>query len=136
MNGDGSYGPATFIPTQGVGIYRWIATYSGDPANNGATELCGAAGETSTLTTAVTSPANPPTSPSSSVPIVKTAATKTATTAVSGASTVHTGEPWAGSKPFVVALVAFGLSLMGLGYFERRRMAVRKQAEAEHPSTD
>jgi len=50
-------------------------------------------------------------------------------TPISGATTVHTGEPWAGSKPFVIVLIAFGLSLMGLGYFQRRRVAVRLHAQ-------
>jgi hypothetical protein len=134
VNGDGTYGPVTFTPTQGPGTYRWIATYSGDPSNNGATEVCGAPGEESTVTTAaVTSSSNPPTtnpssSPSSSVPVVKTSSNGggTAPVAVVGATTVHTGEPFAGSKPFVVALAAFGLSLMGFGYRQRRRIAVRK----------
>jgi hypothetical protein len=48
---------------------------------------------------------------------------------------VHTGEPWAGSKPYVVAVVAFGLSLMGLGFFERRRTAVRRHATESMSST-
>jgi len=133
VSGNGTYGPVTFTPTQGAGTYRWIATYSGDPNNNGATELCGAAGETSVVSaTPVTTPSNPPTSPASSVPVVVTAAsTGTAASApVVGASTVHTGEPWAGSKPFEVALMAFGLSLMGLGFIQRRRVAVRKHARS------
>jgi hypothetical protein len=146
VSGDGTYGPASFTPTQGAGTYRWIATYSGDPANNGATELCGASGETSTVTTtAATNPTNPSTTPGTSVPIVTTgtptnpgsgSGSKTASLAVTGATTVHTGEPWAGSRPFVIAMVAFGISLMGLGYFERRRTAVRKHAEAGALSTD
>jgi hypothetical protein len=139
VSGNGTYGPVSFTPTQGPGTYRWIASYSGDPANNGATELCGAAGETSTVTAApATSSSNPSTNPTSSVPVVATAALSNTTpeTAVAGATTVHTGEPWAGSKPFVVGLIAFGLSLMGLGYFERRRVAVRKHAENNTLSTD
>jgi len=82
--------------------------------------------------TPVTSPTNPPTSPSNSVPVVTTGV-KTgsagALVPVTGATTVHTGEPWAGSKPFVIVLIAFGLSLMGLGYFQRRRVAVRLHAQ-------
>jgi hypothetical protein len=63
--------------------------------------------------------------------VVKTtsASGTAATQTVSGATTVHTGEPWAGSKPFVVVLVVFGLSLMGLGYLKRRRFAVGTGAE-------
>jgi hypothetical protein len=146
VSGDGTYGAVSFTPTQGAGSYRWIATYSGDNSNNGATELCGAAGETSTVTTApVTSSSNPSTtnpstSPTSSVPVIETKSlggtTGTTPAAVVGATTVHTGEPWAGSKPFVIALVAFGISLMGLGYVERRRVAVRKNAESNAITTD
>ncbi len=140
VNGNGTYGPTSFTPTQGPGTYRWIATYSGDATNNGATELCGAAGETSTVSAApVTAATNAPTSTSASTPVVTSATTATpastsSTTAsstpsaISGATTVHTGEPWAGSKPYVVAVVAFGLSLMGLSFFERRRTAVRRHA--------
>jgi hypothetical protein len=131
VNGNGTYGPVSFTPTQGPGTYRWIATYSGAPNNNGATEVCGATGETSTVTAGpATAVANPPTSPTSSVPVVTTAANGGSTTsaAVTGATTVHTGEPWAGSRPFEIALIALGLSLMGLGFFERRRSAVRKLA--------
>lgn len=141
VTGNGTYGPASFTPTQGAGSYYWIATYSGDAADNGATELCGAAGETSTLSAApVTAAANPPTSPSTSTTVTTTSANTTPATtpaastasspvaatpaAISGATTVHTGEPWAGSKPYVIAVVAFGLALMGFGFFERRRAVV------------
>jgi hypothetical protein len=141
VNGNGGYGPASFTPTQGAGAYRWVATYSGDPNNNGATEVCGAAGETSTVSVApATTATNPPTSPTSSHPVVTTSASGTSGStatqaAVTGATTVHTGEPWAGSKPFVAALIAFGLSLMGLGFFQRRRMAMRKHVEDSSLST-
>lgn len=178
--GNGTYGPVSFTPTK-AGDYRWVATYSGSANNNGATELCGAAGETSSVSatgtggnsgtgssgsgssgtgssgssgtgstgsgtsgtsgSSGTTSTNPSTSTSASVPAVATSATSPTTgstdpTAISGATTVHTGEPWAGSKPFVVAVVALGLSLMGLGYFERRRVAVRPTAEDGVPSTD
>jgi hypothetical protein len=165
VSGNGTYGPGTFTPTQGAGNYHWIATYSGDAHNNGATELCGAAGETSSLTTLSTgtggSTTNPPTSPTGSVPVVTTSAPSsapvpvtgavtattgttgtTATTgtttpvAISGATTVHTGEPWAGSRPFEIVLIAFGLSLMGLGFFQRRRLSLRPQVEQADGSTD
>jgi hypothetical protein len=140
VNGNGTYGPVSFTPTQGAGSYRWIATYSGDPNNNKVTELCGASGEVSTVSTGpATSSSNPPTSPGSSVPVVVTTSSSGGSgatpAAVTGASTVHTGEPWAGSKPFVIAMVAFGISLMGLGFFERRRMAIRKQAVRTAAST-
>jgi hypothetical protein len=39
---------------------------------------------------------------------------------------VHTGEPWAGSTPFVLAVLALGLSLLGLsGEIRRRRRPAR-----------
>jgi hypothetical protein len=149
VNGDGTYGPVSFTPTQGPGTYRWIAQYRGDPSNNGATELCGAAGETSTVSaTAASTTPNAPTSPSSSVPVKTTAAVSdpgtgattsapvTAPTAVTGATTVHTGEAWAGSRPYLVVLIAFGLSLLGLGYLQRRRIAVRRDGSPTASSAD
>jgi hypothetical protein len=144
VSGNGTYGPASYTPTQGAGTYEWVATYSGDVADNGATEACGATGETSTLTVAAaTTTSNPPTSTTSSTPVTtaatspSTAANTSAnTSAISGASTVHTGEPWAGSKPYVVALIALGFSLTGLGFFERRRMGLRKRAEVNTASSD
>ncbi|MGH9017556.1 MAG: hypothetical protein ACRDY1_07385 [Acidimicrobiales bacterium] len=51
-----------------------------------------------------------------------------ATGAIAGASTVHTGEPWAGSTPYVLAVLAFGLSLLGVGTVVRRRRAARTPA--------
>jgi len=152
VTGNGTYGPATYTPTQGPGTYQWIATYSGDAGNNGATEVCAALGEASTVSATTVTTTNPSTGSSSSTPVVTTATTQTtpvtttaataasttstATTPIAGATTVHTGEPWAGSRPYVVAVVAFGFSLMGLGFFERRRMAVRKQAQDSALSTD
>ncbi|HXQ44220.1 MAG TPA: hypothetical protein VN816_06250 [Acidimicrobiales bacterium] len=41
--------------------------------------------------------------------------------AITGATSVHTGEPWAGSTPYVVTLLALGLSLLGLGQVRRRK---------------
>ena len=51
-----------------------------------------------------------------------TAPATAATGAVSGATTVHTGEAFAGSKPFVLATMAFGATLLGFGLVRRRRM--------------
>jgi uncharacterized repeat protein (TIGR01451 family) len=62
-----------------------------------------------TVPPAVTTPTVPPS--------VKTAAQG----AIAGATTVHTGEPWAGSTPYVRAVFAFGLSLLGFGVVRRRR---------------
>ena len=83
---------------------------------------------------------NPSTSPSTSVlgyrhDLAHHAAAVVATP-ISGATTVHTGEPWAGSKPFVVVLIAFGLSLMGLGYFQRRRVAGPHPPPRRRPSIE
>lgn len=124
VSGNGSYGPVSFTPTQGAGTYRWIATYSGDTNNSGATEKCGASGEVSTVSSA------PPTSPSQSTSPAASVTTAAAVTptAVAGATSVHTGEPWAGSQPYVLAIVLFGLSLMGLGFYERRRALARRPA--------
>ena len=49
--------------------------------------------------------------------------TTPSTAAVSGATTVHTGEPFAGSAPYVAGMAALGGSLMGLGLVRRRRTA-------------
>ncbi len=40
--------------------------------------------------------------------------------AVPGATTTHTGEPWAGSRPYDVAIAVFGLCLVLLGIRKRR----------------
>ena len=42
-------------------------------------------------------------------------------TPLSGATTVHTDEAWAGSRPFELAALGVGLSLIGLGDRKRRR---------------
>jgi hypothetical protein len=148
VSGNGNYGPVSFTPTQGAGSYKWIATYSGDPGNASVTEVCGAAGETSTLSaptsstgttsnasTTTTVKKNPPTSPTSSVPVQATT-TAASTAPVAGATTVHTGEPWAGSRPYVVGVIALGLGLMGLGYFERRRTLAVRHADHHTSTTD
>ena len=40
---------------------------------------------------------------------------------IAAATTVHTGEPWAGSGPLVVAITLVGLTMIGLGERLRRR---------------
>jgi hypothetical protein len=40
---------------------------------------------------------------------------------VAGATSVHTGEPWAGSKPWLIAVLALGLALTAMGQTMRRR---------------
>ncbi|MEO8486700.1 MAG: hypothetical protein ABI585_10220, partial [Betaproteobacteria bacterium] len=55
VSGNGSYGPSNaFAPTV-AGTYRWIATYSGDPNNVGVAGVCGATGETVTISRATPS---------------------------------------------------------------------------------
>jgi uncharacterized repeat protein (TIGR01451 family) len=44
---------------------------------------------------------------------------------IAGATTVHTGEPWAGSGPVVAAIGAAGALLVGIGVRRRRRRHVR-----------
>jgi len=48
--GNGSYGSAGFTPTS-VGVYRWIATYSGDSANAASATACNDANESVTIST-------------------------------------------------------------------------------------
>src|SRR5262249_33758605 len=45
VNGNGTYGPASFSPTI-PGKYYWIASYSGDGNNSAAAGTCGDSGET------------------------------------------------------------------------------------------
>jgi hypothetical protein len=40
-------------------------------------------------------------------------------------TTVQTGEPWAGSKPYEAGLIALGVTLIALGERKRRRATVR-----------
>jgi len=83
---------------------------------------CTTAGGCSTNTT--DNPVPPPTSAGTptTTTTVPTTSVKTANgVAIKGASSVHTGEPWAGSSPYVLAVLAFGLSLLGLGAVRRRR---------------
>ncbi len=61
----------------------------------------------------------PPTAPLQSTPTATPLAVAPATS-VGGATTVHTGEPFAGSKLAVLAMVGTGLGLLGLGRLSRR----------------
>lgn len=49
VNGAGDYTSASFSPTA-AGAYKWVAHYSGDANNAKLDTVCGAAGETSTVT--------------------------------------------------------------------------------------
>jgi uncharacterized protein DUF11 len=85
-------------------------------------------GSTTTTTTTTTTPP-PSTTPPTSTPPLPAASTAPVTAAQSSpiptpiddATTVHTGEPWAGSTPYVLIVLALGFSLMGLGGEVRRR---------------
>ena len=119
--GPGTYGPVSFTPSQGAGAYHWIARYSGDSANRLASEACGAPQETSQLTTASHSEGNKAPPPATAV-----AQTSGPTdTPVTGATSVHTGEPWSGSEPYAAGAGGAGLLLTGTGLLRRRRMRVR-----------
>ena len=104
---------------------------------------CTTAGGCATNTTH--NPVTPPTSSGSPTTTVAPAPTTTAgpspstpttvtpsqpTTAVAGATTVHTGEPWAGSKPYVIGVFLLGMSLFGygsvLGFGQMRRRRASK----------
>lgn len=78
-------GAVTFTPLQ-AGTYRWIASYSGDAAHEGATLACGAAGQSvavakaqPTLTAALATPSTvpPATTPTAVVGTGSTTATAT-----------------------------------------------------------
>jgi hypothetical protein len=59
----------------------------------------------------------PPAAPSAAAPAAPAAPAPSAGAPIAGVTAVHTGEPWAGSLPFVaLALVA------GLGLIYRRRL--------------
>jgi hypothetical protein len=48
--------------------------------------------------------------------------TAAAGSVVPNATTVHTGEPWAGSGPYLLGTAGMGALLTGAGLFWRRRM--------------
>jgi hypothetical protein len=58
VTGNGTYESGDFTPAA-AGVYRWVASYSGDANNAPAAGQCGDAGETSTVS-ALPSPVNPP----------------------------------------------------------------------------
>jgi uncharacterized repeat protein (TIGR01451 family) len=49
------------------------------------------------------------------------ATTATPAPVVAGATSVHTGEPWAGSRPLEAVVLGLGLTLLGVGERQRRR---------------
>jgi hypothetical protein len=83
--------------TQAVVVLTWKGTYS---------QACVTSGTTTsgliTTTTTTTAPAAPPTAP------------------LQGATTVHTGEPWAGSRPIELGVAELGMTLIFAGVIRRR----------------
>jgi hypothetical protein len=67
--------------------------------------------------TAVKKPSTTPKSPTTTTP------SPAIPTPVAGATTIHTGEPWGGSGPWVLAAAGVGLAMMALGgeLLRRRR---------------
>lgn len=100
---------AAFTPTS-AGTYCFYAVYNGSNYATAADTGTPSNNEcfTATQPAVATAPASSP--PPAPAPIT-------------GASVVHTGEPWAGSRPYVLAFGATGLMLFGLGMVRRRRFA-------------
>jgi hypothetical protein len=82
----------------------WTAQYSAACLKTGVTAA--------TTTTTTTSTTTAPTS-----------------TTIPGVTTPHTGEPWAGSAPFELGLLAVGFGLIGFGEKRRRRSQRRGTAK-------
>jgi uncharacterized repeat protein (TIGR01451 family) len=80
---------------------------------------------TNTTTNPVVTPSGPFTATSDSPPPTVPTAVKASAAPIADATSVHTGEPWAGSGPYVLGLFAFGLALIGFGQSRRRRSARR-----------
>ena len=86
-----------------------------------------------TVPPVVTPPTTPPvvTPPAPTPPVVPPAigapaGSRFVPAPVVGATTVHTGEPWAGSKPYELLVLFLGLSLVGLGIYGRRHPRHRR----------
>ena len=96
---------------------------SNDPGSTGPSDpgsnAVGQPGPSDPSNTAVSDPSDPGSSVSD--PAVPQA--------LSGATTIHTGEPWAGSKPYEAVLAAFGALLIGIGAIMRRRALRFRAAE-------
>ena len=104
--GGSSATEAVPVPAGGTGSGIFYVTQIPSPA------VSGAGGTTPTAA----SP--PPTAPAASAPAPATAA---AGSPVQGATSVNTGEPWAGSGPYVAVATALGAGLAGAGLWLRRR---------------
>jgi hypothetical protein len=109
VSGDGSYGPVSFTPTQGAGDYRWVASYSGDDADNAVSGSCGDASETSVVSAPSTTPTTTPTTPTTTPPAPATAAAAV-TTAAAPAQLAFTGP-----GPGMVTLWGAGVVFVVLG---------------------
>jgi hypothetical protein len=116
VNGNGSYDSATFTPTT-AGTYRWVATYSGDSANNGATTACNDANES-----VVVSPATTPTPTPTATP-TPTPAVASQTVNLSTRMLVQTGDnigiggfiiTGTGTKHVIVRAIGPSLSQFGI----------------------
>lgn len=81
--GDGAYSSRPFTPTM-AGTYQWTASYNGDANNAGMANVCGASGESSSVTQATALTLSTVASPGGSV---GAALTDTATLAGGAAST-------------------------------------------------
>ena len=89
VSGPGTYGPASFTPTQ-AGTYFWIASYSGDGSDAPATTACGDNGETSLVapkSPTIATTANPTTGSPSSGPL-QDSATLSGTSNLTGLGTI------------------------------------------------
>ena len=128
VNGDGTYASQSFTPTA-TGVYRWIASYSGDSNNGAATAACNDPNEATTVAAAPTPTATPTATATASATATATAtATPTATPAsqtlnLSTRMRTDTGNnvgiggfTITGSAPKHVLIRALGPSLANFGF--------------------
>jgi len=95
----------TINPTDTNGqVISNFGTFTNEGTPNCTTSTC----NTNTVTLTVVVPATAPAASPPPAPIV-------------AATTVHTGEPWAGSRLYELLAIALGLALIGIGEIERRR---------------
>lgn len=104
----------TATSSSAPGTYTSSCTGAVDPNYSSIIYVSG----TVTVTAASTS------SNSSSTNAKPATAGASSSSAVSGATAVHTGMPFAGSRPYVAAVGALGLGMLGLGMVRRRRHQV------------
>lgn len=97
-----------------AGTDTWTASFVDDSSH---TEVSNSATVTWTGATTTTVPPTTTTT-TAPAPVQK---------AISGATTVHTGMVWAGSRPVELALSMTGLAFVGLGLRQRRRRATAAQ---------